>query len=219
MRKVYQSERNVTGLLAAVAFGACFTALLFCILPFAHQVANPQRTLELRKAGAVDLPPPVEDNVTPPPEPETEQESEPDPQLAEALPQMPLSADLEVAEGSGGALAGFAETFRSLATADSVAESEQAAEFDQRPEAVSQVPPTYPPELARAKIGGKVQLQVKIGEDGRVEDVRVGSSTRPEFERPAIDAVRKWRFRPPTRDGKPAAGFVLIPLSFSPPKS
>ena len=111
MRKVYQNERPVTHLMAAVIFGVGFTAMLFGFIPFAHRVAKPNRALELRAANVVELPPPVEDEPPPPPpEEEKPPEAAPEPQLAEVQQQIPISADLEVALGSGGALAGFSFT-------------------------------------------------------------------------------------------------------------
>jgi len=80
-----------------------FSATRRCI---ASVLANPQRTLELRTARAVDLPPPVENEpLPPPPEAEKPPAAPPEPLLADTPQQIPLSADLEVAMGSGGALA------------------------------------------------------------------------------------------------------------------
>ena len=66
MRKVYEPKGNAVGLPLAVGISAAMTAMIFCIIPFSHLVNKPVRTLELRKAGAVDLPPPVEDQSPPP---------------------------------------------------------------------------------------------------------------------------------------------------------
>lgn len=219
MRKVYQSETNAVGIAVSISFGIAFTGVLFGSLPFLHRIAKPERTLELRKTATVELPPPAPEEDLRLPEPEAAApEAPPEPQLSEAPQAIPLSADLETVEGAGGALAGFGETLRAMTVAEAMTETMGAEELDQRTEPISQVPPTYPPELARAKIGGKVALQVKVGEDGRVADARVASSTRSEFEKPALEAVRKWRFRPPTRNGAPVSSFVVIPIAFNPPK-
>lgn len=215
MRKVYQNESNYAGLPVAVIFGVGFTAMLFGFIPFAHRIATPQRALELRKIAAADLPPPAEEN-TPPPPPEAEKlpEAKPEPQLAEAQQQIPLSADLEVAMGSGGALAGFGD-IRALTAAESVQQDAfDVADLEKKPEAVSQVAPTYPPELRKLKIEGSVTLVFILGEDGRVEEPRVENSSRPEFEKPALEAIRKWRFRPGQKDGKPVRSYIRIPMRF-----
>src|SRR5256885_635706 len=120
MRKVYQNEKNSLGLPVAIIFSVGFTALLFGFIPFAHRINKPQRTLELRKASTAELPSPVED--TPPPPQIEEQktpEAPPEPQLAESRQQIPISADLDVAMGSGGGLVGFGEV-HSLAAVETM---------------------------------------------------------------------------------------------------
>jgi len=215
MRKVYQNERHFARLPVAIIFGVGFTGVLFGFIPFAHRVANPQRALELRTASAVDLPPPVE-NEPPPPPPEAEKppEAAPEPQLVEAQQQIPLSADLEVALGSGGALAGFGE-IRSLTSVEAVKdEAFDVADLQKRPEPVSQVAPTYPPELRKAKVEGVVTLIFVLDEKGRVEDPRVENSSRSEFEKPALEAIRKWRFSPGQKDGQPVRTYIRVPMRF-----
>ncbi len=215
MRKVYQNESQFARLPVAVIFGVGFTAVLFGFIPFAHRIAKPERSLELRTTSAVDAPPPVEEEIAPPP-PEAEKppEAAPEPQLAETQQQIPLSADLEVALGSGGALAGFGE-IRSLTAAEAVQEDTfDVADLEKRPEPTSQVAPTYPEALRKAKVEGVVTLIFVLDETGRVEDPRVENSTRPEFEKPALDAIRKWRFSPGQKDGQAVRTYIRVPLRF-----
>ncbi len=214
MRKVYQNESHFARLPVAIIFGVGFTAVLFGFIPFAHRVANPNRSLELRTASVVDLPPPVEEEAPPPPEAEKPPEAAAEPQLTETQQQIPLSADLEVALGSGGALAGFGE-IRSLTAAETVQEDTfDVADLEKRPEAVSQVAPAYPAELRKAKVEGVVTLVFVLDETGRVEDPRVENSSRPEFEKPALDAIRKWRFSPGQKDGQAVRTYIRIPMRF-----
>ena len=215
MRKVYQNESQFARLPVAVIFGVGFTAVLFGFIPFAHRIAKPERSLELRTTSAVEAPPPVEEEIAPPP-PEAEKppEAAPEPQLAETQQQIPLSADLEVALGSGGALAGFGE-IRSLTAAEAVQEDTfDVADLEKRPEPTSQVAPIYPEALRKAKVEGVVTLIFVLDETGRVEDPRVENSTRPEFEKPALDAIRKWRFSPGQKDGQAVRTYIRVPLRF-----
>lgn len=219
MRKVYQNDTRLAGLPASMAFSVLFTALLFGFIPFAHRINKPERTLVLTSTRAVDLPPPDQEKPPTPPELEAESplEAPPAPQLTEAAQPIPLSADLEVALGSGGALAGFGE-IRALAATETVRQEVfDVSDLEQRPEPVSQVPPVYPPELKKARIEGLVTLVFVLSEEGRVEDPRVEHSTRPEFERPALEAIRKWRFRPGMREGRPVRSFIRQPLRFRVP--
>jgi protein TonB len=215
MRKVYHSEKSSVGFTAAVIFSVGLTAALFGVLPFAHQIVKPERSLELRKTTAIEQTPEVEEPEAPPVvEEEKPPEAPPEPQLAEAPQQIPLSADLEIAVGSGGALAGFGN-IQALTAAETVQQDAfDVADLEKRPEAVSQVPPTYPAELRKAKIEGQVTLVFILGEDGRVEDARVENSSRPEFEKPALEAIRKWRFRPGEKDGQKVRSYVRIPMKF-----
>lgn len=215
MRKVYQNEIKIARLPVAIIFGVGFTAVLFGFIPFAHRIAKPQRALELRTTSTVELPPPVEEEIAPPP-PEAEKPPEvaPEPLLAEMQQQIPLSADLEVAMGSGGALAGFGE-IRSLTAAGAVQEDTfDVADLEKRPEPVSQIAPAYPDALRKAKVEGLVTLIFVLDETGRVEDPRVENSSRPEFEKPALDAIRKWRFSPGQKDGQAVRTYIRVPLRF-----
>ena len=56
------------------------------------------------------------------------------------------------------------------------------------------VRPQFPPNLSAAKIGGLVVLDTRLGTDGTVRDVQILSSTQPDFERAAVEAVRQWEF-------------------------
>lgn len=215
MRKVYQNEKSVAGFAVALISAVGFTAVLFGVIPFAHRINKPDRTLELRKTSAADLPPPVED--TPPP-PQIEEpkppEAAPEPQLAETQPAIPLSADLEVATGGGAGILSVNE-IRSLTAASTIKdEAFDVADLEKKPEPVSQVAPTYPPELRKAKVEGVVTMIFVLDETGRVEDPRVETSTRPEFEKPALEAIRKWRFSPGKKDGQPVRTYIRIPMRF-----
>jgi protein TonB len=216
MRKVYHAEKSSVGMMAAVIFSIGITGVLFGILPFAHQIAKPERSLELRKTTAIEQAPEVEDQA-PPPQVEEEKppEAPPEPQLTDTPQQIPLSADLEVAVGSGGALDGFGGAIQSMTAAETVQQDIfDVSDLEKRPEPVTQIPPAYPAALRKAKVEGMVTLVFILGEDGRVEDPRVENSTRSEFEKPALEAIRKWRFRPGMKDGQAVRSYVRIPMRF-----
>ena len=215
MRKVYHNEPATLGTSVAMAIAVGATALLFCVLPFTHIIAKTGRTVELRKTRATDLPPPVDEQLnTPPPEPDRPPDNVPEPQLADTPQQIQITADLDVAAGSGGALAGFGEV-RALTAAQAVQdETFDVSELEQKPEAVSQAAPVYPAELRKAKIEGSVTLVFVLDENGRVNEPRIENSSRPEFEKPALDAIRKWRFRPGMKSGKAVATYIRIPMRF-----
>ena len=78
---------------------------------------------------------------------------------------------------------------------------------------ISIVPPAYPPNVL---FDGTVLLECRVGADGRLRDVTVLQSAGP-FDRPAIEAVRRWTFRPAAREGQPVDAFVYASLAFRQP--
>ena len=77
--------------------------------------------------------------------------------------------------------------------------------------------PRYPPEALRRNIGGSVRVRVTVAPDGSVERLELaeGSGNR-DLDRAAMEAVRRWKFRPATRNGQPASATVVVPLEFNP---
>jgi len=70
------------------------------------------------------------------------------------------------------------------------------------PSAARDFQPPYPPQLLRTGVEGKAVVRVLIGLDGRVKQVAVISADDPLFaDATERQALRRWRFRPATRDG------------------
>ena len=64
-------------------------------------------------------------------------------------------------------------------------------------------PPPYPSAARRMGESGEVRIDVQVGADGVVLDVRLRTSSGSQLlDRAAIDTVRRWRFRPATVDGQ-----------------
>jgi protein TonB len=67
----------------------------------------------------------------------------------------------------------------------------------------SRLQPPYPPSELRLNRDGRVQVRVTIGPDGRVTDVALISATSDAFWLVTRQqALRYWRFRPATVDGR-----------------
>ena len=78
-------------------------------------------------------------------------------------------------------------------------------------------PPRYPVAALRRGEGGTVVLRVNVGADGRADDVAVARrSGSRELDRAAMVAVRDWRFKPATRNGREVASVVEQPVEFRP---
>jgi protein TonB len=48
-----------------------------------------------------------------------------------------------------------------------------------------------------------------------VQDPRVESSSHPDFEKPVLEAVRRWKYKPGTKEGQAVRTYIRLPLSFS----
>ncbi len=74
--------------------------------------------------------------------------------------------------------------------------------------------PDYSEEGRKVKAQGVVVLWVGIGPDGRVRDVRVQRSLGYGLDERAVDAVRRWRFKPATVDDRPVAVQINVEVRF-----
>ena len=83
------------------------------------------------------------------------------------------------------------------------------------PSPISRPPPRYPARALRMRETGTVRVLVAVGADGVPTDVSVESSSQSrDLDRAALEAVRKWRFRPAQRGGQAVAGSVVVPIEF-----
>lgn len=80
------------------------------------------------------------------------------------------------------------------------------AGFDTDVIPVVRVAPTYPRRALQAKLTGYVTLSVTINPDGTVSDAKVVESDPPRmFDRSALKAIKRWKFRPKVVNGKPVS--------------
>ncbi len=88
-------------------------------------------------------------------------------------------------------------------------------EVDQLPVATYQLPAVYPRTLRTQRLEGSVNVGFTITSKGVVMDPYAISSTNEGFEQAAIDAVRKWRYKPAMKDGKAVNSKAQVTLTFS----
>jgi TonB family protein len=79
------------------------------------------------------------------------------------------------------------------------------------------VEPEYPETARQMHLQGPVVLDVRIAEDGGVQDMTVVSG-QPLLAQAAQDAVKQWRFKPRLVNGHPAAMQTRITLNFHLPQ-
>ncbi len=72
-----------------------------------------------------------------------------------------------------------------------------------RPIPVLQIAPKYPSDEKRHRINGDCLLALIIDSEGIPQDIHIVKSLGPAFDESAIEAVKKWRYKPASRDGVP----------------
>jgi len=85
---------------------------------------------------------------------------------------------------------------------------------DHGPRPISTPPPAYPPEDLKARLRGEVSLSVLVSEEGVPIDVVVVKRARGRLTEAAVEAVRRWRFQPASRDGKPVRARTTVVIPF-----
>ncbi len=83
------------------------------------------------------------------------------------------------------------------------------------PVPVRTVTPDFPMDMRRANVGGVVTINCLVDPHGEVQDLKVVKSTNVAFVQPALEALKKWKFKPAQRDGSAVPIRVTIPIRFS----
>ena len=84
-----------------------------------------------------------------------------------------------------------------------------------KPVPIKQSPPVYPYAMSRAGLDGAVTVEFIIDRQGNVQNPYVVSSNNAWFERPAIDAIWGWKFKPGEMNGRPVNTRVTQRIEFN----
>lgn len=90
----------------------------------------------------------------------------------------------------------------------------QAAPRVTAPRLLKFVEANYPPEAQAQGLQARVELELVIGVDGRVQEARVATPAGHGFDEAALAAARAFEFAPATKDGEPIAARVRYPYVF-----
>jgi TonB family protein len=82
------------------------------------------------------------------------------------------------------------------------------------PVLISKAEPEYSEEARRAKYSGSVLLTIVVDQNGVPRDIRVVRPLGLGLDEKAIEAVRKWRFRPGAKGGRAVAVQAQVEVSF-----
>ncbi len=83
------------------------------------------------------------------------------------------------------------------------------------PGLLHEVAPSYTEQARRAGLEGEVLLEIVVGPDGEVSDIRVVRRLGGGLDDRAVAAVRQWRFSPARRLGAPVAVIVEVAVEFT----
>jgi TonB family protein len=88
-------------------------------------------------------------------------------------------------------------------------------QWDKAPEVVYYAKPRYPVKAAKQRIQGKAIVAVTVAQNGSVLDVELyNSSGDSVLDMSAIEAAKKFKFRPAIKDGKAIQSTVILPVAF-----
>lgn len=156
-----------------------------------------QQTLQERERRKPEKPPPPK---KPPPPPKLKSASTPKPQQQPQqmnIPNLNLPTNI-----SGGPFLGTYSAGQQQGSSQAIP--------------LVRIQPQYPRRAARAGTQGYVTMDLVINPDGTVRDVKVTEAQpRGVFERAAVAAILKWKFKPRIIDGTPVEQRATQTLKFS----
>jgi protein TonB len=114
---------------------------------------------------------------------------------------------------SGGRIGG---TGKAGVLDESLGSAFSLGEIDQKPRAIFQAAPVFPNELRGKKLEGVVTVLFVVDPTGKVVQPRVEKSSHPAFEKPALDAVKQWKFEPAIKGGQRVPCKMRVPIRFQP---
>jgi periplasmic protein TonB len=74
--------------------------------------------------------------------------------------------------------------------------------------------PEYSDKARRAKVNGIVIVSLIVTPEGNTRDVQIVQSLTPDLDKKAVEAVKKWKFQPATKDGEPVAVRIKVETDF-----
>ncbi len=141
-----------------------------------------------------------------------------------SLATVVAAASLFLVGAAGAAAFPFGDDFQPPAAKAAPAKAGSAAANDgdalevggdvKEPVVTSRVQPTYPEEARKSRIQGIVKISAVIDPKGTVTKVEPIESPDPTLAAAAVDAVKKWTYKPATLRGKPVKVRMIITVAF-----
>lgn len=196
----------------ALIGGLIFTFLVFYVIPLMKKLEEGKRTETTALQTKVveeppeeldfeDEPPPPEEDEPPPPEPEIE----PEPMDIADLP-------IDLGAGIGGKM------MLDLKPNFDVAQDPNdlgGGDLDTPPRATTKIPPRYPQGLLKKRVSGRVLVAMTVDETGKVTNAVVKeTSGYGDMDKAALNAAKRWKFKPGIKGGRKAVMTVVQPFNF-----
>jgi protein TonB len=82
------------------------------------------------------------------------------------------------------------------------------------PALIFQVDPEFSEEARKAKFSGNVEVYLFVDEQGNPTHIRIARGVGMGLDEKAIDAVRQYKFKPATQNGKPVKVDIYVDVNF-----
>lgn len=209
------SRFNPAGLAAAIGINAAVIGALLFAAPYVG-IAPPGGSIDIYEVPIDPVPP----EPTPqPPQPRSSarpiERIETVPPIVESVIDLgrPIAADPLPFPPSGDLAGGGTEAGTTSADPPAPAPVIVGPSID--PRYAADLQPAYPPSEQRLSREGRVTVRVLVGPDGRVRQVeRVSATSDAFFAATEAQAMRRWRFRPGTRDGSAQEAWRTMTVTF-----
>jgi TonB family protein len=86
------------------------------------------------------------------------------------------------------------------------------------PAPLQKVDPKYPQTLVNERVAGEVILYAVIRRDGSVDSIQLVRGIDQQLDANAINALRQWKFRPGSKQGKPVELEAIVHIPFRLPE-
>lgn len=213
--------RVTRGAWRLVANAVVVTIATIVSLPLLDLLSSPPPpTLTVRRVETVELPlppppppPPAADLVRmPTPRPLPRLVEAPQTVATVAAPHLDLAPDLPAGIGDVAIRFPVATEAVLVAPDDLIFD---VLDADSPPHPLGRLTPLYPPQARMRRVEGEVQVEFVVTADGAVTDAAVVyAEPAGVFEDAVLHTVRRWRFEPGVKDGRPVAVRVRQRMTF-----
>lgn len=205
--------------IASVVGASVMTAVLFLVLPIINNIAAKEPVYDV-----IEMPDEFvqeeEDEVIEEPEEEEEEEEveeeEPPPEFEEEVEPLSL-ADLESALSGNAPGVGDGGVFDigniAGAAGDAISDLANLDDLGGKPRPKSQPGPSLSAREAKVT-PGRATVKFVVDQNGRVQTPILKQATHPLLGQAALRTIKKWRFYPAMRDGKPVRKAVSQTIEF-----